>query len=109
MWIWQLLAILRHGPARLRVRIRAGTGRSHYDPGPLLVCASVTDEQPRGGTMNNRLLAAGLVALGAVGGAILGVAGASAAKPLWSYHNGNTLMGKSQAYRDGYIIGVIDG
>lgn len=64
--------------------------------------------------MTNRLPAYCLAAsavLGAAFGAMVAGAGATAttAKPYWSYHNGNTLMGKSRAYRDGYIIGVIDG
>ena len=33
----------------------------------------------------------------------------SDSRPLWAYHNGNTLTGYNTDYQNGYIIGVIDG
>lgn len=40
---------------------------------------------------------------------LLGVAASDGQRPLWSYHNGNTLAGYNQDYQNGFIIGVIDG
>ncbi len=38
-----------------------------------------------------------------------GTAQAEDPRPLWSYHNGNTLIGHNADYQNGFIIGVIDG
>ncbi|MDX1432417.1 MAG: hypothetical protein R3286_08200 [Gammaproteobacteria bacterium] len=40
------------------------------------------------------------------GGAALA---AAERRPLWSYHDGNTLFAHPQQYREGYAIGVLDG
>ncbi|MEK9671952.1 MAG: hypothetical protein VW268_05545 [Rhodospirillaceae bacterium] len=42
-------------------------------------------------------------------GVALGVAWAKPARPLWTYHNGNTLLAQTADYRRGYFIGVVDG
>ena len=55
--------------------------------------------------MKHLVIAIGLVVLGGV----LGVAVAAPRGPLWTYHNGNTLQGQTAEYRQGFMIGVVDG
>lgn len=55
--------------------------------------------------MKNLVFAVCLLALGGV----LGAAVAAPRGPLWTYHNGNTLQGQTAEYRQGFMIGVIDG
>ncbi|GEM_PF-1765511 len=55
--------------------------------------------------MKNLVIAFGLVVLGGV----LGAAIAAPRGPLWTYHNGNTLQGQTAQYRQGFMIGVVDG
>lgn len=55
--------------------------------------------------MKNFTIALSLIVFGAG----LGIAWAAPARPLWTYHNGNTLQGHKAEYRRGYFIGVVDG
>lgn len=54
--------------------------------------------------MKSITLAALLVAAGAIVGATW-----AQVRPMWSYHNGNTLFAQTAEYRRGFAIGVIDG
>lgn len=49
-----------------------------------------------------------VVALSA-GTMAVGVAWAVERGPLWTYHNGNTLQAQTDEYRQGFMIGVVDG
>lgn len=45
-------------------------------------------------------------------GGLLGVCSAALSgdtRPLWAYHNGNTLSGYNIDYQNGFIVGVVDG
>lgn len=55
--------------------------------------------------MKNLTIAICLVVFGGV----LGVAYAAPRGPLWTYHNGNTLQAQTAEYRQGFMIGVVDG
>lgn len=54
----------------------------------------------------NYVSIAALVVAGFVLGAAPDVLGS---RPLWSYHNGYTLLPKTVDYRNGYVVGVLDG